>query len=110
MSKKSLKNPVANSKDENSQDEDEEELQTAIKEMVKTPDIEEKPGTSSQRSDVHDTSRDRDEHKLFPKVKKKNQVEQGSQTGETCEKPKTSKAKHKKLHGGLQVFALRPRL
>jgi len=29
MSKKSLKNPVANSKDENSQDEDEKELQTA---------------------------------------------------------------------------------
>ncbi|XP_016945127.3 zinc transporter ttm-1 isoform X1 [Drosophila suzukii] len=97
MSKKSLKNPVANSKDENSQDEDEEELQTAIKEMVKTPDIEENPGTSSQRSDVQDTSRDRDEHKLFPKVKKQNKVEQGSQTGETCEKPKTSKAKHKKL-------------
>ncbi|XP_016964125.1 zinc transporter 4 isoform X1 [Drosophila biarmipes] len=96
MSRKLPKNGVPNSKDDNSQDEN-EDLQQAIKEMVKTPDIEERPGTSSKRSDVQCDSRDLDKHKPFSKVIQKSQVEQESQTGEPCEKPRKSKHKHSKL-------------
>ncbi|XP_039499397.1 uncharacterized protein LOC120456572 isoform X1 [Drosophila santomea] len=84
MSKKSLKRQDEHTKDADSEDEDEKDLQAAIKEMVKTPDIDIEPSISgrlSQSENAPESTR--------------NQAECGSQTGD--EKGTTSSTKLKKL-------------
>ncbi|KAI8042476.1 hypothetical protein M5D96_003789, partial [Drosophila gunungcola] len=65
MSKKSLKEQNGHSKDKDSEEENEEDLHEAIKEMVKTPDIDESPGTSRRRSEWQD--RPEEDHCHFKK-------------------------------------------
>lgn len=86
MSKKSLKRQDEHTKDNDCDEEDEEELQAAIREMVKIPDIDIIPRKSSESVREKESTGN---------VLKKNHDERGSQTGDG--KDTTSKTRQKKL-------------
>ncbi|XP_043662682.1 uncharacterized protein YFR016C isoform X2 [Drosophila teissieri] len=89
MSKRSLKRQDDHAKDTDSEEEDEEDLQAAIKEMVKIPDIDIEPSISGR------LSQGQNEQESPRNVLQRNQAECGSQTGD--EKDTTSSTKLKKL-------------
>ncbi|KQS70530.1 dentin sialophosphoprotein isoform X2 [Drosophila erecta] len=89
MSKKSLKRQDEHAKDTDSEEEDEEDLQAAIREMVKTPDIDISPSISGR------LSQGVIEEEWTRNVLRTNQSERGSQTGDG--KDTTSSTKLKKI-------------
>ncbi|XP_017115892.1 uncharacterized protein LOC108138258 isoform X2 [Drosophila elegans] len=98
MSKKSLKKQDGHSNDKDSEEENEEDLHNAIMEMVRTPDIDESPGTSRRHSEWQDPPEGGKRSKMSTrKVIPIEQAEQGSQTGENREKAKSSRPEHAKL-------------
>lgn len=86
MSKKSLKRQDEHTKDNDCEEEDEEELQAAIREMVKIPDIDIIPRKSTESVREKESAGN---------VLQKNHDERGSQTGDG--KDTTSKTRQKKL-------------
>ncbi|XP_016984614.1 uncharacterized protein DDB_G0286299 isoform X2 [Drosophila rhopaloa] len=98
MSNTSPKKQDGNSKDTDSAEDDEEDLQDALKEMVKIPDIDERPGTSRRHFEVQDSPEKGElKKKSTRRIIQKDQAEQGSQTCENRKKVKKSSTDKKEL-------------